>query len=627
MACNKKCKKPCGSPTCPANRASCPDGIQDAQCVVYHPCDTKPSLLSCINAPNGTTLERVVEMLDKAICETRLPNPGDWNLKCLESPQKPVTTYQEFAEVVADKICKIEEKQILSIDPCPPIEATIRDNKLKICVNTQQLVNVLLNNTQFTRGIVNNIVTNPELKIQFCCPFECALSVDISGLSCALCIPPTTPRIQGKLNPMIGAIETYSYSVLGGKVTGQTWEVQGGTILGASNGTTVRIQWTDSGNRWVKVNVLGCGQTVPTQAPISVQCNPTDADCGCIPISNPAISGILTPLTNSEQTYTYTGSGSSPRSFFWGVQGGSIVGRNDRSSVVIKWGSAGRGSLSLSVTGCNDLPAQLNQIITIGTTPQCEPVVLSEISGTGTPIEEQTYTYSVTPSGTIPISYAWSASAGGTILSGQSTNSVSVRWSGTGGKALSVIANNCSGANTTTKTIGVTVASATPGKECGGILEGTYGGTDNYVYPLFPLNLTQPTRLQWYTYDRPNKFDLLENGVQTLTTGWTGVADYPGPWINPINNPNTGVLMVTPTVGKRYELRVTTGPAAPTGPNQGLQDTWDVRINCPEVKIEALAPTQTPGEFTVSYDTAQGIAPYTWELRNASGTLLAGGNL
>jgi len=97
---------------------------------------------------------------------------------------------------------------------------------------------------------------------------------------------------------------------------------------------------------------------------------------------------------------------------------------------------------------------------------------------------------------------------------------------------------------------------------------------------LFPINVDGAAHVD-LSYDvlgRPNRFTLYDNGVFADTSGWKGIAPYPGNWGASLSTPLTGVLGFNPIAGHTYTLRIEVGPAGP--PPYDISDNFQVSIIC-----------------------------------------------
>lgn len=108
----------------------------------------------------------------------------------------------------------------------------------------------------------------------------------------------------------------------------------------------------------------------------------------------------------------------------WNIFGGSILGSNTTNVVNVLWGITG-GTLSLTISSVEGCDTLIQETVTnVGMT---KPQINGTLSVCNSSLFQQQYT----TTNTIGSSYQWSIS-NGVILSGQTSNSVTVSWSGSG---------------------------------------------------------------------------------------------------------------------------------------------------------------------------------------------------
>jgi hypothetical protein len=149
-------------------------------------------------------------------------------------------------------------------------------------------------------------------------------------------------------------------------------------------------------------------------------------------ISGPTIvckdaTGVAYNVTDLGNTYT------------WTVTGGTITGGQGTNSITVDWGSTGMmGEVRMvetNVCGSGN-PAVLDVSIT--------PVATSTITGKTSVAENSTgEQYSVIPN--VDYTYTWSIN-GGTLASGQDTETITVDWGAAGSGDVTVVASNVCGA-------------------------------------------------------------------------------------------------------------------------------------------------------------------------------------
>ncbi len=174
-----------------------------------------------------------------------------------------------------------------------------------------------------------------------------------------------------------------------------------GTVQSNDMDGTITVVWTTPGVYTISVNyeesAAGCRAANATEFDVTVNAQPTPS----------ILTGDLTPCANSSVTYT-TESGSGESNWSWVVTGGTISGPADQASVVVDWGVAGAGSISVNYDNSNGCSASTATNVPV--TIEALPTVT--LSGSTDVCVGGTYSYQ-TESG--QTNYDWTVSAGGTI--------------------------------------------------------------------------------------------------------------------------------------------------------------------------------------------------------------------
>ena len=186
--------------------------------------------------------------------------------------------------------------------------------------------------------------------------------------------------------------------------------------------------------------VTGTINTCVASDTITITVNPTPQTT---PITGPAVvcdsalgqAYSVTPLVGN-----YT----------WTISNGTIVSGQGSATVNVNWDSAGTGILTVVDTntfGCPGIPQTIT--VTINPLP-----LTSAISGPDSVCENSLATYSVTQNA--GSTYNWSV-IGGTILGGNTTNTISVQWASSGGGTVQVVEMNAVGCNGATVIFSVNI--------------------------------------------------------------------------------------------------------------------------------------------------------------------------
>ncbi len=186
-------------------------------------------------------------------------------------------------------------------------------------------------------------------------------------------------------------------------------------------------------------------------SPPSVTDNGSDITINCKPNAF-TISGNTSVCENSLETYSVTSQ--TGATYNWTVTGGTISSGQGTNSINVLWGTAGTGTVSLTITnGCGSTTNNINVNITGSPT-------ISAITGNTNVCVGNNQTYSVTNnSGS---SYTWTLTGGGTITSGAGTNSITINWTTQGVYTLKVVETNGCGSDSTEITIAVNDVPTSP---------------------------------------------------------------------------------------------------------------------------------------------------------------------
>jgi gliding motility-associated-like protein len=190
-----------------------------------------------------------------------------------------------------------------------------------------------------------------------------------------------------------------------------TWSILGGATIG--NGPTIQVS-PSSNTTYV---VVGTNANLCSNSDtINISVNPAATLAGANGTLSvcPGVTGVLYWVTNPNPTSTYT----------WTVTNGTIVSGQNTDTIVVNWPvTSGSGLVSVfEVTdhGCMSPPFNLPITINVFLTPVAPtgPTTLCALQAQG-----QIYTTLFTNGST----YSW-FTQGGTIVSGNNTNTVTVDW-------------------------------------------------------------------------------------------------------------------------------------------------------------------------------------------------------
>jgi uncharacterized protein (TIGR02145 family) len=213
-------------------------------------------------------------------------------------------------------------------------------------------------------------------------------------------------------------------------MTGYTWTVTGGVVTaGGDNASNfVTVNWTNLGTGNISVTFtdpFGCGVATPGNLNVVVATLPV-----------PLLNGQSSICVNTTGTYTTDDLMSG---YVWTVSaGGTITSGQGSKSVNVLWNTTGKQTVSVKYTNQLGCTAINPTIDTVTVNPRPTPV----ITGNAAVCINLNGTYT-TAAGMS--NYSWNVPTGGTITSGNGTNTITVNWNTAGTQAVTVNYNNLNG--------------------------------------------------------------------------------------------------------------------------------------------------------------------------------------
>ncbi|MBC7381777.1 MAG: T9SS type A sorting domain-containing protein, partial [Bacteroidia bacterium] len=233
---------------------------------------------------------------------------------------------------------------------------------------------------------------------------------------------------------------TYAYNLPANQNRVYLWTASNGVVQSGQGTSSVNVTWNTgfaSGTLYVKDSsaTTGC---VSISLPKNVIINP---------IPTPVILGKVAVCTGEKVVYNTPGN--SGRQFTWTVTNGLIISGAGTNVVTVLWTNAGTGVLNVmdsnTITGCHATATAFTTNIS------ASPA--GTITGVLKACNNSIENYSV--EGNSASNYTWSV-FNGSIVTGQGTNNVTIKWSGIGTGVViindSIVTTGCStlGADTIT---------------------------------------------------------------------------------------------------------------------------------------------------------------------------------
>lgn len=262
-------------------------------------------------------------------------------------------------------------------------------------------------------------------------------------------VPETPTIIFGEKNICISRQE---YSVQASEVPEDTfeWRVDGGTIVSGQGSNKIMVDWDSAGRNAVMVrgqNFCGNGGTQALEVTVST--------------TPQAITEIQGEGVVCLETFmTYQVDAVPGTTFIWQATGGAITEGQGTNEIIVRWLSTGYNNLSVTAGNpCGEGQKFIKDVL-ITTPPQQTSVISGpEMAG----FTEEEYTVTQVPD----INYQWSiTNEGGTIVSGQGTSKIRVRWIKEGTFEIEVAAiNGCDAGPARSLSVDINVITSIPSEK------------------------------------------------------------------------------------------------------------------------------------------------------------------
>lgn len=468
-------------------------------------CITSDSVTITINPqPNVTATAIPTSICDGGSVTLTGTGATSYSWALSTSPGNPISTDSIFTvtpSVTTTYIltgtngfsCSNSDTITITVNPLPPVQITAATDT--IC-NGDTLTLTATGATNYTWSILggatigtgSSIQVNPTSNTTYMvvgtdnnsCSNSDTITVTVNPA-------PTISGIYGTASVCPGVTGVQYWVINPNPSSTYIWTVTNGTIASGQNTDTITIDWSA---------ISGGGMVTVIEV--------TDHGCMSPPITFPiTINVLLTPVAptgptmlcaNEAQGILYSALNTPGSSYVWFAQGGLIVGGNGTSDVTVNWTVTGPIIVALwyeetSITAVDTCFGTSDTLyITINPAPATSP-----ISGpTGICVSDSgSFSVVFTSSST----YNWFIT-GGTILSGNGSNSITANWTGSGTATISVIETNVYGCIGDTVSIIVTIH-ALPAANAGpdvsvcigqGVQLNATGGVSFVWSPLTGLN-------------------------------------------------------------------------------------------------------------------------------------------
>jgi gliding motility-associated-like protein len=247
----------------------------------------------------------------------------------------------------------------------------------------------------------------------FGCDSTVSINVAVTGVP--------TPHLAGAPQACIQDTGTYAVDSVAGHT--YQWIVIGGNVVGFAVGHKIDVYWSVVGSGHVQVretSPAGCDSTIGMYVQVA-------------PRPSIVVTGLAAICENELAAYSVNSvSGST---YTWSVDSGTAISGNTGTTFIVGW-QAANGAVMVSTTDTQGCSSQDTMSVHINMKPH--PVITGNNVGC---ISSSLNTYTTAlQSG---YSYSWSV-GGGTITSGNGTNSVTVNWTAPGTNQVSLMVTNTS---------------------------------------------------------------------------------------------------------------------------------------------------------------------------------------
>jgi gliding motility-associated-like protein len=312
--------------------------------------------------------------------------------------------------------------------------------------------------------------------------------------SCILPAPPSNTTPSANQNICSGNSTTLSASGTG--TLGWYSAATGGTWLGG--GTTFTTPILTYSTTYYVQDSNSCGVTPRTGIAVTVN-----------PLPVPIITGLVYPCVSSTGNVYSTQAGMFIYS--WNVStGGTVTGGGTPSSntVTVTWTTPGAQNVSVNYTDSNNCTGSTPGTLTV----TVEPFPVPTITGPDSACIFSAGNIFITEPGMT--SYTWNVSGGGTITSGQGTDSITVTWDSAGPQYVSVLYASqygCMAENPATFNVTVLPLPGSPGNISGPSV--VCAGAEGLFYTVSPV-----AGAISYDWTLPPGFTIAAgNGTHTIT--------------------------------------------------------------------------------------------------------------
>ena len=274
-----------------------------------------------------------------------------------------------------------------------------------------------------------------------------------------MAVVPTITAQPVSVSILSGQTAAFSVSASGTAPLSYQWKINGTAIAGAtaSTYTTPAETTSNNGAQFTVVVSNAAGTVISNVATLTVTATPVAPSITSQP-------GNQTIFAGQTATFSVTANGTSPLSYQWRKNGAAIGGATSSSYTTPAETTSDSGAL-FSVVVSNSAGSVTSNNATLTVNPDPVAPTITSQPASQTINAGQTATFSVTASGTAPLSYQWFQNA--TAISGATSSSYTtpVETVSNSGARFSVTVSNSAGSatsNTATLTVNGVIGALNP---------------------------------------------------------------------------------------------------------------------------------------------------------------------
>jgi hypothetical protein len=398
-------------------------------------------------------------------------------------------------------------------------------------------------------------------------------------------VAPSITSQPGNQTVTAGHMATFSVSAAGTAPLSYQWRKNGANISGATSSsyTTPATTTADSGSTFSVVVTNSAGSATSNNATLTVNAAAVAPSITSQPASQTVTAGQMA-------TFSVSATGTAPLSYQWRKNGANITGATSISYTTPATTTADSGpTFSVVVTNSAGSATSNNATLTVNAAAVAPSITSQPASQTVT--AGQTATFTVSATGTAPLSYQWrknNANISGATSISYTTPATTTADSGS---TFSVVVTNSAGsANGNNATLTVNAAAVSP-------------------------SITSQPASQTVTAGQTATFTMSATGTAPMSYQWRkNGANITGATSTSYTTPAT----TTADSGSTFSVMVTNSAGSATSNNAILN--VNAAAVAPSITTQPANQTVTAGQTATFTVSATGTAPmsYQWRKNGAS---------